>query len=480
MKFSGLLPLVLALYPVNLQAQQPNILFIAVDDLNDYVNIMEGPIKAHTPNIDRLASQGTLFTNAHCQAPICGPSRASVMTGFYPSSTGNYLQVEDGNINKANELSREAVFMPQFFEQHGYKTMAVGKIYHNGDRAETFGEYGGGFDWFGPFPEERFNYDPSKIEGKIGGTLTDWGAYPAHDSLMPDYKYARWAVNKLHESHEKPFFMAVGFIRPHVPWYAPQKWFDMFPLDSIKTPPYNENDFDDIPAMARRVNNAPMMPTTEELIQNGQWEEVIQAYLACVAFVDAQIGKVLDALEESEYANNTIVVLWSDHGYHVGEKNRVAKQSLWERDSRSLLLFKDIKGDGGKVCNKPVQLMDIYPTLVELSNLPPYQLAEGNSLAGLIHNPDQYWPHTALTFYGIGNIAIRNDQYRLIQYEDGSQELYDMFADPYEWTNLANSRKHRKIIRKLQKSIPKEWSENSPYSRYDFNEYFIERYGKHK
>jgi arylsulfatase A-like enzyme len=477
MKFTGLLPFVFTLNTVALQAQQPNILFIAVDDLNDYINIMGGPIKAYTPNIDRLASQGTLFTNAHCQAPICGPSRASVMTGMYPSSTGNYLQVEDGNISKANDLSKSAVFMPRYFEQHGYKTMAIGKIYHNGDRAETFGEYGGGFDWFGPFPEQRFNYDPSKIEGKIGGTLTDWGAYPEHDSLMPDYKYARWAVNKLQEPHEKPFFMAVGFIRPHVPWYAPQKWFDMFPLDSIKTPPFNKNDFDDIPAMARRVNNAPMMPTTEELIKNGQWEEVIQAYLACVAFVDAQIGKVLDALEKSEYAQNTIVVLWSDHGYHLGEKNRVAKQSLWERDSRSLLLFKDKTGEGGKICNKPVQLMDIYPTLVELSNLPPYTMAEGNSLASLIHNPEKSWLQAALTFYGEGNIAVRNDRYRLIQYEDGSQELYDLCSDPYEWINLANSRKHRKIVEELQKSIPQRWAENSPYSRYNFNEYFIEKYG---
>ncbi len=466
-----------AINSMQLFAQQPNILFISVDDLNDYVNVMDGPIRAFTPNIDRLASQGTLFTNAHSQAPICGPSRASIMTGLYPSSTGNYFQVEDDHISKANGLSQKAIFMSQYFGQHGYKTMAIGKVFHNGDRANTFGEYGGGYDWFGPFPKERFNYDPSKIEGKIGGTQTDWGAFPEFDSLMPDYKYAQWAVQKLQESHEDPFFLAVGFIRPHVPWHVPQKWFDMFPLESIQTPPFKSNDFDDIPAFSRRVNNAPMMPTTEELIKNGQWKEVIQAYLACVAFVDAQIGKVLTALEESPYAENTIVVLWSDHGHHLGEKNRVSKQSLWERDSRTLLLFKDIKGDGGKVSHKPVQLMDIYPTLLELSGLPAYELAEGNSLANLIHHPDMDWPHVALTIYGIGNVAIRSDQYRLIQYEDGSQELYDLIEDPYEWTNLANSQKHAGIILELQKAIPKKWAENSDYSKHRFNEYFIERYG---
>lgn len=454
---------------------KPNILFIAIDDLNDYVNSMDGSIKVPTPNIDKLAQKGTLFTNAHCQAPICGPSRASIMTGLYPSTTGNYLQLKDINIKKGNEAANKAIFMPDYFEQFGYKSMAVGKIYHNGDAANTFDEYGGKFSWMGPKPKERFNYDPSKIDHKVGNTQTDWGAYPEQDSLMTDYQSAKWAVNKIQQDYDQPFFLAVGFVRPHVPWYVPQKWFDMFPLDSIETPPYKKNDFDDIPDFASKVTNAPMMPTTEELINSGEWKNVIQAYMACIAFVDAQVGKVLDALENSKHAENTIVVLWADHGYHLGEKNRFAKQALWERDTRTLLIFKGINGKSGQICTAPVQLLDIYPTLVDMSNLPPSESLEGHSLTGLIENPNQKWKYPSLSFYGEGNLAIRDERYRLIKYEDGSLELYDMKNDPNEWFNLAKDKKYKGTVQRLMKSVPRNWAPLSEYSEYNFNNYFIRK-----
>ncbi len=476
MQIKKLLTVGLTMFILNAFAQEkPNVLFIAIDDLNDYVNCMNGSIKIPTPNIDRLAQNGTLFNNAHCQAPICGPSRASIMTGLYPSTSGNYLQLKDTDIKKGNVVLKNTIFMPDYFEQNGYKTMAVGKIYHNGDAAKTFDEYGGKFAWMGPKPKERFNYDPSKISHKVGNTQTDWGAYPEQDSLMTDYQSAKWAVNKLQQEQEKPFFLAVGFVRPHVPWYVPQKWFDMFPLDSIKTPPYRKNDFDDIPDFARKVADAPMMPTTEELIKSGEWKNVIQAYMACVAFVDAQVGKVLDALENSKYADNTIIVLWSDHGYHLGEKNRFAKQALWERDTRTLLIFKDIKENSERTCTAPVQLIDIYPTLIDLCKLPSSELLEGHSLAKLIHNPDKKWAHPALSFYGKGNIAIRDKQFRLIKYEDSSIELYDMKNDPNEWYNLAKDKEFRKTIQELMKYIPRKWAPLSEYSTYNFNEYFIEK-----
>ncbi|MGK7394616.1 MAG: sulfatase [Candidatus Cyclobacteriaceae bacterium M3_2C_046] len=455
--------------------KKPNILFIAIDDLNDYVGCMNGSIKAYTPNIDRLAAQGTLFTNAHCQAPICGPSRASIMTGLYPATSGNYLQVNDPDIKKANATVAQSTFMPDYFEKNGYKTMAVGKIYHNGDAANTFDEYGGKFAWMGPKPKERFNYDPAKIPQKTGGTQTDWAPYPEHDSMMTDYKSAAWAVNKLGEDHEKPFFLAVGFVRPHVPWYAPQKWFDMFPKDKIETPPYQPNDFEDIPLMAYRVAEAPMMPTTEELIASGEWKDVMQAYLACIAFVDAQVGKVLEALEDSPYADNTIIVLWADHGYHLGEKNRFAKQAIWERDTRTVLIFKKPGQDQGQDTNAPVQLVDIYPTLTNLAGLPDYPMAQGHSLKPLLDNPSYAWPHPALSFYGVDNIAVRDQQFRLIQYEDGSQELYDMQKDPNEWVNLAYQEEFQSTIEHLQKHIPDHWAPLSPYSSYNFNTYFQQK-----
>jgi len=462
-----------SLISLNLFSQdKPNILFIAIDDLNDFVNCMNGAIRAHTPNIDRLAKQGTLFTNAHCQAPISGPSRACIMTGLYPSETGNYLQVNDDNIKRSNKKAGESVFMADYFENYGYKTMAVGKIFHNGDGANSFDEYGGRFDWFGPKPTERINYDPAKLPHKSGSTQTDWGAYPEHDSLMTDYKVAEWAVSKINSNFDKPFFLAVGFLRPHVPWYVPQKWFDMFPVEKIETPPYLPDDFNDIPDFAKRVADAPMMPTTEELIKSGEWKDVIQAYLACIAFVDAQVGKVLDALEKSKYVNNTIVVLWSDHGYHLGEKNRFAKQALWERDTRTVLIIKQRSDKGGKVCPAPVQLVDIYPTLVELCSLPPYLKANGNSLVGLLKRPDMKWKYPALSFYGVGNIAVRDERFRLIQYEDGSLEFYDMIKDPDEWKNLANNSETRKKIKKMKAFIPENWAPLSEFSNYDFNEYF--------
>lgn len=477
MKIKKLLLLVLLILPMlNVFGQdKPNVLFIAIDDLNDYVSCMNGSIKVPTPNIDRLAQRGTLFTNAHCQAPICGPSRASIMTGLYPSTSGNYLQLKDTDIKKGNERVNKAIFMPDYFEQYGYKSMAVGKIYHNGDDAKTFDEYGGKFAWMGPKPKERIKYDPSKIAHKVGRTQTDWGAYPEQDSLMTDYQSAKWAVNKLKQDHEKPFFMAVGFVRPHVPWYAPQKWFDMFPLDSIETPPYKKDDFDDIPDFAKIVANAPQMPTTEELIKSGEWKNVIQAYMACIAFVDAQVGKVLDALENSKYADNTIIVLWADHGYHLGEKNRFAKQALWERDTRTLLIFKGINENAGQTCTAPVQLLDIYPTLIDLCKLPSSELLEGHSLKNLILNPNQKWEHPSLSFYGKGNIAIRSDQFRLIKYEDGSLELYDMKNDPNEWYNLAKDKKYRNTIQRLAKLAPNSWAPSSAYSYYNFNPYFINK-----
>jgi len=476
MKLKALLTTLLTMLILGVSGQEkPNVLFIAIDDLNDYVNCMNGSIKASTPNIDRLAQEGILFTNAHCQAPICGPSRASIMTGLYPSTSGNYLQLKDINIKKGNSALDEAIFMPDYFEQHGYKTMAVGKIYHNGDAAGTFDEYGGKFEWMGPKPKERLKYDPSKIEHKVGGTQTDWGPYPEQDSLMTDYQSAKWAVNKLQQVHDKPFFLAVGFVRPHVPWYVPQKWFDLFPLESIETPPYRKDDFDDIPHMARKVSEAPMMPTTEELKNSGEWKDVIQAYMACIAFVDAQVGKVLDALESSKYAENTIIVLWSDHGYHLGEKNRFAKQALWERDTRTVLIFKDVNGNNDQTCNAPVQLIDIYPTLIDMCELPSFKLLEGHSLADLIQNPDKNWVHPACSFYGEGNIAIRDERFRLIRYEDNSIEFYDMDNDPNEWYNLANDSEYRNKKEELTKHIPGNWAPLSEHSNYSFNEYFIEK-----
>lgn len=465
--------ILLPLLSVGLSAvEKPNVLFIAIDDLNDWVGCLNGHPQAKTPNIDRLASQGVLFTNAHCQAPISGPSRASVMTGLYPSSSGNYFQLNDSDIKKSNQITAKTDYLNVFFKNNGYTTIGAGKIFHLGDEDNTFEEYAGMFAGYGPNPQKRFKYDPAWFSNRKGRTATDWAAYPEHDSLLTDYQLAAWTASKLTKKIEKPFFMAVGFIRPHVPWYVSQRWYDMFPLKSIITPPYKKNDYDDIPEMGRKVTAVPMMPDTEWLIETGQWKAMVQAYLASIAFVDAQVGKVLDALKNSPYADNTIVVLWSDHGYHLGEKNRVAKQSLWERSTSVPLIFKVPGINKSIVCDKPVQLLDMYPTLAELCGLPQPKHIDGNSLTGLMQNPEIKWKHKALSFFGKGNVTVRDERYRFIQYEDGSQELYDMLLDPNEWNNLAHVPDYKKIIRELLRSVPRNMSEKSAYTFLNFHEHF--------
>jgi len=456
-------------------AEKPNVLFIAIDDLNDWVGCLEGHPNAKTPNIDRLAKQGVLFENAHCQAPICGPSRASIFTGLYPSSTGIYLQIRDQNIKSSHPLTERCALMPDYFERHGYKTMAVGKLYHGGDAANTFDEYGGRFEWFGPKPEKRFKFDPDWYDHKIGSTQTDWGAYPDKDEEMTDHKVAKWAVDKLGQSHDKPFFLAVGFLRPHVPWYTPPHWFDHHPLDTVQTPPYKKNDYDDIPEGGQRVADVPMMPTTEELIASGEWKKAVQAYLTCITWVDYQVGKVLDALEASDHAKDTLIVLWSDHGYHLGEKNRFAKQAIWERNTRVPLIFAGPGIEPDRRCSRPVGLIDLYPTLVELCGLPVNEMNEGASLASLIESVRAPRSTPAITTYGPFNHAIRSEQYRYIQYEDGSEELYDMIADPNEWTNLSHKESLQPVIAELKKHIPSKPARLAPGSSYDINEYFISR-----
>lgn len=464
--------LIFSLSTISFSQEKPNVLFIAIDDLNDWIGILNGHPQTKTPNIDALAKSGILFTNAHCQAPICAPSRASVMSGLYPTTTGNYVQLRDIDIKRSNKESSNSIFLPDYFEKYGYKTMGVGKIYHNGDGADTFDEYGSAFEMFGPKPPKRFNYDPEWF-GKPKGTQTDWGAYPSEDSLMPDYKSAMWAVEKLNQVHEKPFFLAIGFVRPHVPFYVPQKWFDKFPITDIQTPPYQPNDLDDIPDFGKKVTDVPMMPTTEWLIETNQWKDVVQAYLACISFVDAQVGKVLEGLKQSDYANNTIVVLWSDHGYHLGEKNRFAKQALWERDTKTVLIFKELNAVPGRVSNKPVQLLDIYPTLLDLSGLPENKQNEGHSLLPLLANSKlNDWPYVAISSFGKNNIAISDEKFRLIQYEDNSIEFYDLTKDPNEWTNLSHVGGYEDEINQLMTFIPKEQSDLSKYSKFDLNDYW--------
>lgn len=456
-------------------SEPPNVLFIAIDDLNDWVGCLNRHPNARTPNIDRLAKRGVLFSNTHCQAPICGPSRASLFTGLLPSTSGIYAQINDKDLKRASPATTNVRFLPDYFEQHGYRTLGCGKLFHQGDRAGVFDQYGGKAS-FGPKPKKRFQYDPAWFPEKIGSTQTDWGAFPDSNAEMPDYKIAQFGVEQLAQPHDRPFFLALGFMRPHVPWYVPQEWFDRHPLDGIRLPPYLKTDLDDVPEFSRRVNALPAMPTTEWAIRENQWKRMVQSYLACTTFVDAQIGKVLDALEKSRYRENTVVVLWSDHGYHLGEKNRFAKQALWDRANRVPLIFSLPRSQQGFVCDRPVGLVDVYPTLLDLCGLPSNSENEGHSLRPLLEDPEASWDHTTLTTYGPGNHAVQSARYRFYQYADGSRELYDHQNDPNEWKNLASDPRLAEVIGALRSELPKAEAESSRYNKYPTNAYFLEKY----
>ncbi len=453
-------------------ASAPNVLLIAIDDLNDWVGCMGGHPDARTPNIDRLASRGTLFTNAHCQAPICGPSRASLFSGLLPSTSGIYGQIADNKLRQASDIMRTVTLLPDYLEQHGYRTMACGKLFHNGDAAGVFQDYGGHAS-FGPKPDKRFKYDPAWFPEKIGGTQTDWGAFPESDEQMPDFKIARYGVDRLAEDHDAPFLLAVGFMRPHVPWYCPQKWFDMHPIETIDLPPYRADDLDDVPEISRRVNELPAMPTTRWAIEAGEWRNIVQSYLACTTFVDAQVGKVLDALQESRYADNTVVILWSDHGYHLGEKNRFAKQALWDRANRVPLIIATASSNEAATCDRPVGLIDLYPTILDLCGLPANAMNEGHSLVPLLHDPHRDWQHPTVTTYGRNNHAVQSGRYRFYRYEDGSMELYDHRTDPNEWNNIASQRSSADVIARLGAALPKRNAPPAKFIKYPTNNYFL-------
>ena len=471
----------------NRSSTPPNLLFIVIDDLNDWVGCLDGHPQARTPNIDRLARRGTLFVNTHCQGPICGPSRASLLSGYYPHVTGVYQQ-PSGKAMEKDTTFFHSQMVSHYFADHGYRTLAVGKITHGYSATLAFDSYGGKFAGSGPKPSggERFNYHLPEVPWT--GTQTDWGAFPEKDEDMTDHKAADWAVERLAEKSEEPFFLAVGFVRPHVPFYAPQKWFDLFPLDDVQLPPVRNDDLLDVPEISRRIHELPKYPRLAFLQKNDdeQFRKCVQAYLACVAFVDHQVGRVLDALDKGPHADDTVVILFSDHGYHLGEKDRVSKHSLWEESTRVPLVVAAAKsqnnrfGKAGQLCSKPVGLIDLYPTMLEMCGLPAKKSNQGDSLVPLLKNPSADWRFATLTTYAHSNHTLRSERYRYLRFEDGSEELYDHAKDPNEWTNLAARPKYAKSLEQFRRELPAKEAPYHPSVRKGaVNAWFAEHLRRH-
>ena len=437
-------------------AEKPNILFIAIDDQNDWIGCLGGHPLAKTPQIDRLAARGTVLANAHCQAPLCNPSRTSLLIGLRPSTTGIYgLAPRFRNVPQL----RDRIPLPQYFARHGYRTASAGKIYHDlrgpskfepqGPEFQIWGPPGG----FGPRPPEKL----VKHTPMGDHPLVDWGVWPLDndDSQKGDYVVASWAVEQLRTlPDDQPFFLAAGFAFPHVPCYATQKWFDLYPDDDSVLPVVFDDDRADTPRFSWYLHWTLPEPRLKWLRENSQWRNLVRSYLACTSFMDSQVGRLLDALEETGRAENTIVVLWGDHGWHLGEKQITGKNTLWERSTRVPLVFAGPGVTPGQVCRRPAELLDIYPTLVELCGLPPKDDLEGHSLAAQLTDAaaERKWP--AITTHNQGNHAIRSENWRFIRYADGSQELYDLEHDPHEHENLAAKPQFRQTIEELSRWLP--------------------------
>ncbi len=438
-----------------LQAAKPNVLFIAIDDLNDWIGALEGHPQAHTPHLDKLAKRGVIFTRAYCAAPSCNPSRAALMTGILPSPSGVYH-----NSHPWRVALPKAVTLPQHFTAHGYWSAGSGKIYH--------GRYPDPASWQTYFPDQKKNkpVDPLPATRPVNGIPQtahfDWGPVSKPASAMGDYQVADWIIEQLNREHDKPFFLACGIYRPHLPWYVPRKYFDLFKESEIQLPAVIEKDLKDVPAAG--IKMAKPQGDHAKVNKHQQWKKAVHGYLASVAFADEQVGRVLSALEKSPHAENTIIVLWTDHGWHLGEKEHWRKFTLWERAGRTPVMFVVPKGISGALTqgtrsgmrvDQPVGLIDIYPTLVDLCGLGENKALEGQSLVPLLADPTSKRDRPALTTYGRNNHALRTTQWRYIRYADGSEELYDHKKDPNEWSNLANKPKYAQLKKELARWFPK-------------------------
>lgn len=451
--------------------EKPNVLFLAVDDMNDWIGCLETTPRAITPNLDRLAARGVNFSNAHTAGVFCAPSRAAIFSGQYASTTGCYRTATYFVDHPEIESLQTS------FAKAGYSTYGAGKLFHHPagaidhrDWTEFFvrsarqRENGWPLDSWSegtpipqPFPNSIYN------RGKeiTGGLFLEWGAIPdERESEMADTIRIDWAVDQLEKKHDKPFFLAVGIYAPHFPNYCPQKYFDLYDPKNIELPPYKDDDLNDLPPKIKKMKTARSR-IHQKLEKLDAVDEAIHGYLACISYADAMMGRVLDALAASPYADNTIVVLWSDHGYHHGEKGDWGKHTLWERTSNVPFLWAGPGIAQGEKSDVTVSLIDVYPTFVELCDLaPPQQKLEGQSLAATLAKPsDAKDRNVFLPHMNPGEYAVINRDWRYIRYGDDGEELYDLKKDPNEWYNLANDSGLQHIKDEMQSYAPKVFAE---------------------
>ena len=454
----------------NLAKEKPNVLLLAVDDMNDWIGCLGKKPRAITPNIDKLAERGVNFSNAHTAGVFCAPSRAAVFTGQFASTTGCYQSATYFVDHPEIESLQTS------FAKAGYSTFGAGKLFHhpagaidirdwthfflrNAEQRET----GWPMDSWSeetPFPE----IFPASIYNRgqeiSGGLFLEWAGIPNHrEEDMADTKRVNWAVDQLKKKHNKPFFLAVGLYAPHYPNYCPKKYFDLYDPDEIQLPPVKNDDLSDLPEKIKKMKTARSR-IVQKLQTLNAWNDAIHGYLANISYADAMLGRVLDALEASPYADNTIVVLWSDHGYHLGEKGDWGKHTLWERTSKVPFIWAGPGVAKNKTSEVTVSLIDLYPTFLDLCGLPrTHQKLEGSSLASTLANPDQAKDRSVfLPHMHPGEYAIINRDWRYIRYGEDGEELYDLRKDPNEWHNLAMEDKFDEIKTRMASLAPKKFA----------------------
>ena len=438
---------------------KPNVLFIAVDDMNNDLGTYGHPL-VKSPNIDRIAAMGTRFDRAYCQFPLCSPSRSSIMTGLRPDTT----RVFDLRYHFRQGMP-DVVTLPQMFSKAGYFAARVGKIYHYGNPGDigTSGldDPASWQEFVNPAGRDKTTLEPDIInytpKRGLGSAMSFLADKVGKDEEHTDGKVATEAIRLMNAHKDKPFFLAVGFYKPHTPYVAPKKYWDPYPMEKI-TLPAVAPDF-------QKTALEPALGSTKPWPYFGvtpdQARECKQAYYAAISFVDAQIGRVLDELDRLKLRDNTIIVFWSDHGYHLGEHGLWMKQSCYEESARvPFIIAAPGQKAKGTASLRTVELLDMYPTLADLAGLTPPANLEGASVRPLLDNPAAPWTHAAYTQVQRGGFpghSVRTERWRYTEWGGGAKgaELYDHEADPQELHNLATDPKHAATVAEMKALVKK-------------------------
>ncbi|MCB2213328.1 sulfatase [bacterium] len=444
----------------NAQPTHPNVLFILLEDAPNWFGCLGGHPDTMTPNIDELANRGCLFTNAHCASPICNPSRTALLTGQYPNTTGVFYNDDDWR-----EIIPNVVSMPRYFLDHDYFTVRSGKVYHgNFDEREVWNQYidakathnlPGEEPYLPGHPWNGLNYLLEGDGDATGTQFFNWGATDAPEAIMTDFRRVRNLNEMLQDGMREPFLMFYGTHKAHFPAIAPRRVMERFNIAEVTLPPVNPTDLDDLPPSAFNF----IEPWHHEDVVNGkQWHKAVAAYLATIHYMDEMVGRLLNQFDHSPHANNTIVVLVADHGFHLGEKMHWRKATLWN-ESSSVIMTVLAPGvtTPGSVCHQPVNMLDLYPTLVDLCNLPANPANEGQSLRPLLENPASVREEPSIMTLEAGNHAVITEQWHYIHYANGDRELYDRNVDPQQWDNLATNPDYEPIMQQLRDWIPDDW-----------------------